>query len=122
MSKYEIGHPIDLVDYAGEPILVGDVVMCINERDPNGPWKYHFTNVYELSLRCENANNVGMWEQPILNLGPYWRLLCWENYDEVNGRRLLIDDDALRCNWDTTRAEAVKRCIAELKGKDAKPS
>ena len=116
MSKYELGDPIGLSDYAGEPILVGDVVMCFDERDPTGPWKYHFTTIGEGTLRCENANNVYMWEPPIINLGPYWRLLAKENYDNVNGRRMLIQDPDLEYHWHTTRAEAVQQCIDELKG------
>jgi hypothetical protein len=115
--KYEIGEPIGLSDYSGEPILVGDVVMCFDKERPLSPWKYHFTSIHEKELRCENANNLYMWHPPIINLGPYWRLLAKENNDDVNGRRLLIDDSDLEYAWGTTRAEAVKRCIDELKGK-----
>lgn len=89
--------------------------MCFSSTDPNSPWKYHFTTVGEDTLRCENANNVCMWEPPIINLGPYWRLLATQHFDRVNGRRLLIEDTDLEYHWKTTREETIKKCVEELK-------
>jgi hypothetical protein len=116
MSKYEIGDRIGMRDYCGREIYVGDVVMCFDEKDPNSPWKYHFTTIGEGTLRDQNANNCYTWNPPIIDLGPYWRLLNLTHCDRVNGIMLVIDDDDLEYHWHTTRRDAAQRCIDELKG------
>jgi hypothetical protein len=117
--KYQIGDEIPIKDYTGRNIRVGDVVMAFEPDRPDSPWKFHFTEIGEDTLRDWAAHNVGMWQQPIINLGPYWRHLALVHYCDVNGNSPLIDDDDLRCNWGTTRREAIRRYVEEAGGDPA---
>lgn len=87
-----------LWDSAGKEFSVGDIMQCPGNRP-----EYHavIKDGYGLEIRDLVANNVYMWDPPLVNIGPYW-----EHLDKVS-------DEDLEHYWQTTREEAERKLKEE---------